>query len=116
MAAPVAETRRPCSSAAPTTAEKHPKRHNYFHFSNTALNPAEVQMLCTHELSSQARPLLFATETHTQNLQSPGKLKEAYEILDNNYHWNEVAIHCFLPARVIQSQPLPGQMQQGSAS
>ena len=85
MAAPVAETRRPSSSAAPTTAGKHPKRHNYFHFSITALNLAEVQLLCTHELSSRARPLLFATEMHTQNPQPLGKLKEAYGIPDNNY-------------------------------
>ena len=85
MAAPVAATHMPSSGATPTTAAKHPKRYHYLHFPNTALNLAEVPLLCTHKLSSRARPLLFATEMHTQNPQPLGKLKEAYGIPDNDY-------------------------------
>ena len=117
MAATVTVTRKPSSAGAANTTAEHFKHRDYWsHFSNNALNLAQVRLLCIHKLSSRAGLLLLATEMRHKNLRPSGRPGEAYEAADNNPRESEITIHWFPPAGATQSQSLPDQMQQGSAS
>ena len=69
-----------------------------------------------HKLSSRACPLLLATEMRRKNLYPSGRPGEVHEAADSNHRESEIATHWFPPAGATQSQSLPGQMQEGSAS
>ena len=51
-----------------------------------------------------------------KNLRPSGRPGEVYEAADNNPRESEIPTHWFPPAGATQSQSLPDQMQQGSAS
>ena len=69
-----------------------------------------------HKLSSRACLLLLAAEMRPKDLPPSGMPGEVYEAADNNLRESEIATLWFPPAGVTQSQSLPDQMQQGSAS
>ena len=60
--------------------------------------------------------MLLATKMRRKNLRPSGRPGEVYEAADNNLRESEIATQWFSPAGATQSQSLPDQMQQGSAS